>query len=727
MKVWTKIKSFLLNNLTVWLFAFFSIVLEMISNCFIDSGKPYLTRPWYCLALCSFLCLIMIIVKNKKAQVIIGTVILLCQTVLSVGLAFLYFCNGTFFEWSMINMRTDANGTIEKVQCEWGLMAICLVCCVLYVVFGVFYIQKTTDGRIKALRKSKKGKSFAEQRLDKKIVVNEIRSEERTLPNYKKRKAIFYSVTSSLMVGMFLIVSLIPLANGLDSMKRSYVDKLYGSSENVYQQRGVSSNAVYECAKGLFTSKATTDDLERVEPFIYAEKADTTKYNGISKGNNLIVVLVESFEWYTWLAGEHNDYDEAVLKQLYPNLYKFYENSLSLTNFRQREKTDTSEILSLIGSNPTNKYANYDFPENAYPWSLPNVLKDYAKNVDGKNYLTQSFHQNSENFYNRKTLHKSFGFDRSFFIEQMEENYGVVNTWDENNWDKGERTPDSLTWDAMKEEMVPSDEKMKELGCDNFYTFAITFAMHGYYVERENLKNALNGENYYETLDSVYDAKHDVTGVYPYDEEDDVKEVYYRRNYAAAVMDFDRALGVLMQRLKDTGHENDTTVILYADHNTYYNDLAYFAKGIDVTDDRYNAELFRIPCMIYDTKLVNEYKKNNDGRHTLNKFTTTADLIPTVFDIFGIPAWKNMYFGSSVFSDNESIIYSRSYGLFVTDKLAGYSVNKLKYVAEDFTDADLEDFIARATVHLNKLEILDKIYFSDYFSDHNYKKAYSVT
>lgn len=438
-------------------------------------------------------------------------------------------------------------------------------------------------------------------------------------------------------------------------------------------------------------------------------------------------MLVESFEWYTWLAGEHNDYDEAVLKQLYPNLYKFYENSLALTNFRQREKTDTSEILSLIGSNPTNKSANYDFPENAYPWALPNVLKDYAKNVDGKNYLTQSFHQNGENFYNRKTLHKSFGFDRSFFIEQMEENYGVVNTWDENNWDKGERTPDSLTWDAMKEEMVPSDEKMEELGCDNFYTFAITFAMHGYYVERENLKNTLNGENYYETLDSVYDAKHDVTGVYPYDEEEDVKEVYYRRNYAAAVMDFDRALGVLMQRLKDTGHENDTTVILYADHNTYYNDLAYFAKGIDVTDDRYNAELFRIPCMIYDTKLVNEYKKNNDGRHTLNKFTTTADLIPTVFDIFGIPAWKNMYFGSSIFSDNESIIYSRSYGLFVTDKLAGYSVNKLKYVAEDFTDADLEDFIARATVHLNKLEILDKIYFSDYFSDHVYKRAYSVT
>ncbi len=759
MKIFAKIKSFLFNNLIVWVFALLSLMLEMFSNCFIDNGKPYLTEPWYFLAVCSLLCTVMIMTRNKKAQFVMGSVILLMQTALSVGMAFLFFCNGTFFDWAMITMRNDASAILEYVKLEYGLMAIGVGFSGIVLATGIILDKKTTDERIKRLEietgKAKKEywieskgltrtndkteqeyetekkelrtnflKSKKDIAAEKKKVKNQIKAETHSKENYKRNNTIFYSVTASVLAGLFLTVALVPFRNGLHAMNESYVNKLYGHSENVYQQKGVSSNAVYEFAKGFFAPKAKTDDIEKVNSFIYKDKAETSAYNGVSAGNNLVLVLVESFEWYAWFAGEHNDYDRALLESLYPNLYKFYDNSLALTNFRQREKTDTSELLAVVGSNPTNKYTNYDFPTNAYPWTLPNVLKSYDKDVNGKTCLTQSFHQNTGEFYNRSKLHGSLGFDRAFFIEEMsEEPYNLVNSTSE-DFGRGERTLDSLTFDAMKEEIVPSKQHMLELDCDNFFSFIITFAMHGFYGERENLKNGLNGENYYDKLDGTYDVKHQRLGVYQYDEKFNYKEAGYLRHYAAAVMDFDRALGVLMQRLKDTGHEDDTTIILYSDHNTYYTDLVYFAKGIDKNTDRYNTEAFRIPCMIYDKKLLNAYKANNDGSQVLTKFTTTSDLMPTIFDIFGIPAWKNMYFGNSIFTDVESIVYSRSYGVFVTDKLAGYSVNKLLYTTEGFTDDDLNDFISRATVHLNKLEILDKIYYSDYFKTHTYKKAY---
>ena len=189
----------------------------------------------------------------------------------------------------------------------------------------------------------------------------------------------------------------------------------------------------------------------------------------------------------------------------------------------------------------------------------------------------------------------------------------------------------------------------------------------------------------------------------------------YERNYVAAVMDFDRAVGIMLDTLDEKNLLDDTTIVMFADHNTYYNNLAYYAKGID---EKFNSELYRIPCMIYDHKLSTKMEEQGDEPR-VSKFTTTADLIPTILDLFGIRSWKNLYFGTSVFvPDVESIIYSRAYGIFVTDKLICYSPSRLLYSCKGFTDEDKEDFIRRAEVHLTKLEYLDKIFYSDYFKTH---------
>lgn len=127
--------------------------------------------------------------------------------------------------------------------------------------------------------------------------------------------------------------------------------------------------------------------------------------------------------------------------------------------------------------------------------------------------------------------------------------------------------------------------------------------------------------------------------------------------------------------------------------------------------------------MIYDQKLITEMHKN-DQDTKISKFTTTSDIVPTVLDLFGISGWKNLYFGSSVFLPNtESIIYSRAYGIFVTDKIICYSLKNIKYISSEFTTDDKNEFILRAKIYLKKLECIDKIYYSNYFAKHIYVEA----
>ncbi|MBQ4049224.1 MAG: sulfatase-like hydrolase/transferase, partial [Clostridia bacterium] len=200
----------------------------------------------------------------------------------------------------------------------------------------------------------------------------------------------------------------------------------------------------------------------------------------------------------------------------------------------------------------------------------------------------------------------------------------------------------------------------------------------------------------------------------------------YLRTYCATVMDFDKAIGYMMEELSSKNLLGNTTICMYSDHNTYYNNLSYHAKGIELDD--FNEELYRIPCLIYDQKLRQAMVDNGEtvsadnvyhSATVIDKFTTTSDLIPTLLDIFGIKGWDNLYFGSSVFTDKESIIYSRAYSLFVTDEFIGYSLNGELWSADNF---DKADFIARAEKHLNKLELIDKVYYGDYFDSHEYKK-----
>lgn len=654
-----KLLAFLKNNIMVFVWFALAVAIETFSVCFIGLS-PVLTKPAYILV---FFCLclsILFLIRSPLAKGIVCDVLLLFQSVCQVGFVYLYDCNGTFFEWSMLKQRNDAFATIEELSLRWSLVAILILAIVLFTA-GIILLHYLF---------------------------------------YKKHPAKYgaskvFNITLALLLttGAVCMVAT-PTAQAVGAINKSYVERyLYGDADNRYQQLGITGNTLYEFINGTMVDGIMKFDDLGVDEFIYGGEQpllETSKYFGMSRNNNLIYILAESLEWYPFL--------QLCTKQqsavLFPNLNKFFSNSIYANNYYSREKTDTAEMLSVVGSSPTGGTINYDFDEDELPWALPYLFRDGVESRGNTVVGVNSFHANEGSFYNRKGIHDNLGYDYFYAIEDMMER-GMPKTWNQSGI-KGERNLDTDVIKYMGDLMVPETKPGEQ-----FMTYWITFAMHGFYVERENLR-ALG---YYDLLDEV--------GAYPggLSVKDD-----YLRTYAAAVMDFDRALGMLFDRLEETNQLDRTTIVIFGDHNTYYSNLSYYAKGID---NRYNPELYRVPFMLYDQKLVKAYEADN-GTREISKFTTTSDMLPTILDIFGIYGYRNLYFGSSMFTDRESIVFSRSYGIFLTDKLMCYSAKNLLFTTEGFTQADYDDFIARATIHLNKLEVLDKIYHTNYFKNHQY-------
>lgn len=232
----------------------------------------------------------------------------------------------------------------------------------------------------------------------------------------------------------------------------------------------------------------------------------------------------------------------------------------------------------------------------------------------------------------------------------------------------------------MKDVMFPTDKR--------FNTHITTMSMHGNYFERAEF------ERWKEKLDS-----------FNVDIEDDSL-----KNYIISTMEFDCALGMIIDDLNNKGLMNNTTIVLFADHNAYMSYLSNYVKDIyNYTGDNYT-ELFRIPLMIYSPNLSHQI---------INKFTTTYDIAPTILDMFGINYYTNLYYGNPIFSKEESILYSRAFDVFVTDKLYFSNIYNLLY-NDGVTKEQLE------IIEDKSLDLLEKIYYTnhifeyDYFSKNNY-------
>lgn len=464
-------------------------------------------------------------------------------------------------------------------------------------------------------------------------------------------------------------------------------NRLYSSMDGSYIDEGMMGNFFSELYRGMF--KSVRADSDGISDFVYGKTSEPTERFGTAAGYNVVTVLCESFEWFGFLKDAEafpngHKADEHTLRKLYPNLYEFYDRAVVMTEFHSREKTDISENLSLIGNYPTDVLVNYDYPTNNIAYSLPNIMS----NVYG--VKSESFHNGTNSFYNRNNyLTDAVGFDSFVSVEQMTGDTLTDYTL------TGERNLDSEMLETCKTRMFPTDRR--------FNTYITTLTTHGNYDYRKNL------EPYYKILDEY--------GVAPADESSPTSKANIFRNYAAAAMDFDKALGIMTDYLAENGLTDNTVIAMFGDHNAFLQNLSGYVKDNDGENGKNPTDLFRVMFML-------KIGAGESGTKFIDKFTCTADILPTLTDLLGIKSFSNLYYGNSVFSDKESILFSRAYDVFMTDKMYFTNLKHIKYVAPSVTDDYRKDIENRALELLKKASYVNRIFSTDFFTGEEGERFY---
>lgn len=626
-------KQFLKNNISFLVYLLFSILIEL-STVLVIADKFFIREPWIALTILGIIFAIYNFIKSRKAKNITLSILLLLQFILCLVFVVVYDNTGTLFDFNMLRLIKANNNFVVTITINyWFILYIVL----LYSLFIglILFLKRFSD---------------------------------------KEYRCKFSLIFSYVCLGVFLVshIGTVIITNHISEEK--FMNSLYTDSNDKYGNYGSSANAINEIYKLIFFNNYNDLSNKQITNYLYKDISTPTSKFGVSQNNNLITILVESFEWFGFINNSEvypngANLTEEQLDILYPNLRAFYNNSVVMNNHYSENKTDMSEDEALLGVYPNSDYINFSFPDNTLPTSIANVLKNQDSSI-----ITSLFHNNDITFYNRNAFMPDMGYDTLYSIDDMVKN-GATNYMKDASLKGLSMNLDSEMFESMKDTMFLKDKR--------FHSHITTVTMHGDYSYRENMKE------YYDKLDDL---------------NINIKDKFVK-HYMAFVMDFDKAIGIMMDDLRSKNLLDNTTIVIFSDHNTYMDHLSNRVKDIyDYDDDNYN-ELFRVPLMIYDT---------NIGHKIINKFTTTYDITPTILDMFGVNYYTNMYYGNSIFDDEESVLYSKALDVFIADGLFFSNINNILYKDKDVT----KEYIKEIEIKCKKL--LKKIYYTNHVFDNDY-------
>ena len=391
-------------------------------------------------------------------------------------------------------------------------------------------------------------------------------------------------------------------------------------------------------------------------------------------GDNLIIIMLESFEWFA--IDPYNTPNLWALKTGKPSEH-ISDKAMVFSNYYSNNKTNVSENICMLGFMPNESTFVVDKP-NVYAtkYSLPNLFK-------AEGYITSYFHNWKINFYNRNVNNKNIGFDNIYSLEDFShpEKSSKFNFYN----------LESDFVEQFMNKLAPTTGR--------FMSFYTTVSSHGTYSV-QNPKFEKHFETYDKNLEQMKTWFESEGYTYPEEKEFQA----YLKEYKSAAMDTDEMIGKLFKHLNDTGLINNTTVMLYADHNAYYQNLTKKIKGTE-THDYSSQTAYTVPLMIYS--------KDISRSNPIDSFCSTFDLYPTLCGMFGLPYNKINAQGKDILSSEISnTVYSSVLTGFYNSKCHSKNMQYItKY--EGATDSDVETFKTNVCAFLKAQRTLEIVYKSN--------------
>ena len=329
----------------------------------------------------------------------------------------------------------------------------------------------------------------------------------------------------------------------------------------------------------------------------------------------------------------------GVSKELTPTLYKMINDGFVFKNFYTPNNLSTigGEMQSLTGLYPDySTLSIWREGTNAFPYGLANIFRN-------EGYNTYAYHDNDYTFQNRDNYIASQGFDNFLACGN-----GLEQRMDCDKWPES----DVEMMDATMSDYINSDKP--------FLAYYMTVSGHFEYNFSDNAMSYKNRE-LVQDMGLSEDAE----------------------AYVATQIELDRALEKLIKELKKADKLDKTVFVLMADHYPY--ELDDYAIDELSTYPRDDIEINHNALIIWNNKLENK---------EITKPCMSIDVLPTVYNLFGIDYDSRMFtgrdilsndFGIAILIDNSWITddgkYNASTGTFTNNKEVDenyiYNVNQL--------------------------------------------------
>lgn len=362
------------------------------------------------------------------------------------------------------------------------------------------------------------------------------------------------------------------------------------------------------------------------------------EYTGILKGYNLIYICAEGFSKY------------AVDPQVTPTLYKMSNGGVVLNNYYNAYKNTTTngEFSFMTGLWPdVSRDADANSASGSFVQSKTNYMPFSTANMfNGINANTYAFHNFRGYYYQRNKTHANLGFKNLKFMGGTNGMH-FTTSWPSSDFE-------------MMEQSI--DDYIKD---DQFHAYYMTFSGHGPYSEA----NPIAVRNLEKVKELLGDRKMTETAKY----------------YLAANYELEKAMALLLEKLEAAGKLDKTMIVIAGDHYPYYLSEYHYNSIAGHKVDT-NFEKYSSTCIMYcsgmDTVKVDAPCSN-------------VDILPTVYNLFGMEYDSRLLMGTDVFSNNTHIamLYNKS---FITDKVKYNAQNgKAEWLpsSETMTETDKSNYL----------------------------------
>lgn len=646
------------------LFILFSIVLEVVNFLYFgfeSSSGARMAFPTYFLfdlAIILMIAGLIFVVHNKIVIQILFHIFILFQVILYVVNTTMYGIFGDVLSFDLMKLGNEAKTAFTFDLIDWGGV---------FLNIGIYALVIISN-----------------------VLLNKYNKTTYTIKNFSTPIiliALFIFVQSFSICLFELQASTLKVASAQESEIAGSDKYLWDNFQfklDAYKKFGFFGFYTKGTLNLLFQEKVEEDEESKYVNYIdagYVEgDASAPLYN-----ENLVVILCESLDAF------------AIDPELTPTLWKLTQgyNSIYLSNFYARNRTNNSEGITLLGSMPKNTSIKEAY-ENGYEfdYSLPKLFE-----MSGNSNVTTSyFHCNRISFYDRNITHKDdgIGFDNLYGHEAY--------TGDEEFEKWGQWVTDVSFTENLMDEMLPTTG-------ERFLSFFASMSNHGPWLEEKT-----NFTHYYEEFDAKLEEHQEwfttnTNFVWP--ENEKTFEMY--RNYKVGTMDFDRTVAQILEELEKRGLSENTSILLFADHNAYYHDLTFTMKGV-AKSAIYEVDVNQIPVILYSPSLLKSqgYTENEEGYiqgYTLANFCNTHDLLPTLCDLYGMPYNTNLLHGYSIFSDGiEHSFFASHLGGMFTDKIFSQNITDIYIADESATEEEIERFREDANRYYEKQAIMEILY-----------------